>query len=94
MPQVQKTMSITIDDNVFEVAKMSEDVQQMVMYMDDWRQDEADLTAELLKTRAAIRDIQNSLLVTIRKEREDAIAKAEALGIMRTPEQPAEDQGE
>lgn len=68
MPQVQKTLTITIDNAIFEVANMSPEVQSAVMYLDEWRQKEADLTSELLMVRAAINDVQNTLLKTIQAE--------------------------
>lgn len=72
MPQVQPTTTITIDDAVFEVASMSESVQQMVQYLDDWRQKEVDAMSQLLMVRGALRDIQNTLLTTIQSERATA----------------------
>lgn len=72
MPQVQPTTTITIDDAVFEVASMSEAVQQMVQYLDDWRQKEVDAMSQLLMVRGALRDIQNTLLTTIQSERATA----------------------
>jgi cell division protein ZapA (FtsZ GTPase activity inhibitor) len=77
MQQVQPTLTITIDNQSFEVATMSEQVRQMITYMDDWRQKESDLSSELLMSRSALRDIQNTLLTTIRQEQE-AAAKASA----------------
>lgn len=68
MIQVQQTTSITIDDNVYEVANMGTDIQQTVQYLDDWRQREVDATSELLMIRAALRDIQNTLLGAIQAE--------------------------
>lgn len=68
MAQVQKTTTVTIDEQSFEVASLSENVQQMIALMDEWRQKDADLTSELLMVRAALRDIQNTLLTTIKSE--------------------------
>ena len=79
MPTVQSTQTITIDGNVFEVANMSAEVQNAVMYMDEWRQKEADLTSKLLMVRAALNDVQNTLLKTIQAEQAAATeATAEA----------------
>lgn len=85
MPAIPQTTSITIDESVYEVAKMSQEVQQMVTYLDEWRQKEADLSSDLLMTRAALRDLQNTLLETIQRERAEAQSKAEALGIVAAP---------
>lgn len=75
MTPIQPTTSITIDGEVFEVSIMSEEVQQMVQYLDDWRQDEVDQASDLLKTRAALRDIQNTLLQQIQTEKTEAEAE-------------------
>lgn len=69
MPTVQKTVTITVDNTTYEVANMSADIQQLVVYLDEWRQEEADQTSALLKTRAALNDIQNTMLTTIQNER-------------------------
>lgn len=74
--QVQPTTTITIDDTVFEVVNMSANVQQMVQYLDDWRQREADTTSELLMIRGALRDIQNTLLAAIQGDQK-AVASSE-----------------
>jgi hypothetical protein len=75
---VPKTLTITIDEQAYEVADLSTEVQQMVQYLDTWRQDEADQTSELLKTRAALRDIQNMILAQIQKEQAEAVTAAES----------------
>ena len=69
---IQKTLTITIDDATYDVASASEEIQQMVVYLDEWRQNEADEAAALLKTRAALREIQNMILAQIQKEQEPA----------------------
>lgn len=89
MTPVQPTLTIAIDDAVYEVAKMSPQVQQMVAYFDDWRQKEADLTSEVLLVRGALRDLQNTLLQTIQAERAEAQKKAEALGLIPPKDEPA-----
>ena len=78
MTPVQPTTNITIDGEVFEVSIMSEEVQQMIQYLDDWRQDEVDQASQLLKTRAALRDIQNTLLKQIQTEKAEAESEDEA----------------
>ncbi len=65
---VQKTLTVTIDEKVYDVADLSQEAQQMIVYLDDWRQQEADETSCLLKTRAAIHDIQNNLLAQIQRD--------------------------
>lgn len=82
MQTVTPTTTITVDGSTFDVAQMSAEVQQMVTYFDDWRQQEAVATSKLLMVRSALRDIQNTLLETIQKERSEALKKAQALGII------------
>ena len=74
--QVEKTLTVTIDETSYVVANMSEPVKQLISYMDDWRQKEADTTSDLLMVRSALRDIQNSLMTTINAEKQ-AAAEAE-----------------
>lgn len=87
MTQVQQTTTITIDDAVYEVASMGANIQQMVQYLDDWRQREVDTTSELLMIRGALRDIQNTLLAAIQAEQADA---AETPAEATPAETPAE----
>lgn len=93
--KIQQTTTVNVDETVFQVDKMSAEVQQMIAYFDDWRQKEADATSELLMIRAALKDIQATLLETIQKERAEALKKAEALGIIpastETPAVPSEE---
>lgn len=90
MTQVQQTTTITIDDSVYEVASMGANVQQMVQYLDDWRQREVDTTSELLMIRGALRDIQNTLLAAIQAEQtaQSEVAPDAAEGA--SPEEVAE----
>lgn len=84
MPQIQKTVTITVDETTFEVANMSAEIQQLVVYLDEWRQEEADQTSALLKTRAALHDIQNTMLTTIQQE-QAAAAEAAAQPAVEAP---------
>ena len=77
MPQVKKTSTLTIDDAVCIVEQMSPSVQQMIGLMDEWRQRDADMSTDMAMIKAALRDIQNTIYLTVRKERDDA-AKAVA----------------
>lgn len=81
MAKIQETTSVTIDDATYQVADLSDNVKQMIGLMDDWRQEDADLTSKVLMVRAAIRDIQNTLLTTIKQE----IAEKAAEGQPETP---------
>jgi aryl carrier-like protein len=80
MAKIQETVTVTIDEQSYEVAALSDGAKQMIAMMDEWRQKEADVTSDLLMARAAIRDIQNTLLATIKAE----VAPAEV-----APEAPA-----
>ena len=65
MAQIQPTTTISIDDSTFDVTSMTPEIQQMIQYLDDWRQKEADATSDLLMARGALRDLQNTLLQAI-----------------------------
>lgn len=68
MAKIQETVTVTIDEQSYDVVALSDGANQMIAMMDEWRQKEADLTSDLLMARAAIRDIQNTLLTTIKAE--------------------------
>lgn len=68
MTKIQETLSVTIDEQTYNVADLSQNTQQLIRMMDSWRQKDADLTDDLLMVRAALRDIQNTLLTTIKDE--------------------------
>lgn len=89
--KVTPTTTINAGDAVFEVARMSADIQQMIAYYDAWRQREIDLTSDLLQVRGALRDLQNQLVAALQKERDEAAAKAEAMGLVpaAAPASPA-----
>jgi cell division septum initiation protein DivIVA len=67
---VQPTTTITVDGAAYSVDQMSSDVKQLIVYLDEWRQQETDLTTQILMVRAALRDIQNSLVQTLQAEKE------------------------
>lgn len=81
MAKIQETTSVTIDEQTYQVADLSDNVKQMIGLMDEWRQEDADLTNKVLMVRAAIRDIQNTLLTTIKQE----VAEKAAEGQPETP---------
>lgn len=66
---VQPTTSVVIDNIPFQVDTMSAEVQQMVKYYDDWRDRELEATSTLLMVRAALKDLQNTILETVQKEK-------------------------
>lgn len=79
---VQPTTTITLDGQNFDVAKLSTEIQQMVLYLDDWRQREVDATSELLMVRGGLRDLQSTLSNAIQQEIKETKARAEALGLV------------
>lgn len=80
MIEIQPTLTITVDGTTYEVADMSSEIKQMVIYLDEWRRNEAAETAALLKTRAALRDIQNMILAQIQKENSEPSEEAQEAG--------------
>ena len=72
MPQVARSTTITIDEVVYSVEQLSPTIKPLVMLMDDWRQQDADTASSLAMIRAALRDLQNNIVLTMRKERTDA----------------------
>jgi len=91
MSKVVPTTTITIDGNVFEVEKMSDEVKAMISHFDRWREREFDASSELLLVQAALKHLQNELVQTISKEREAAVKAAEALGLLpKAPQAPTE----
>jgi hypothetical protein len=88
-----KTTALTTPDgNVYEVAKMSPAIQELVTYLDEFKQEEMDAHVRLQMAQAAIRDVQTQLLNSIQRERAEAEQKAAAMGII--PATPAEVAGE
>ena len=86
--QVQKTVSITADEILYDVEKMSQPIKDMITMLDEFRQQEMDAHVTLTMARGAIRDVQNQLLATIRQEREEVEARAAALGITHPQSEP------
>lgn len=86
--KIQPTTTITLDDQVLDVSKMSNEVQQMVGYLDEWRQEEVDISSKLLMVRGALRDLQSVLSTTIQDDVKKARENAEALGVI--PAAPVE----
>ena len=78
MIQVEKTQTIQIDDSLIEVANCSDQIKQLVVYLDDWRQQEVDATSKLLLCRAALNDLRNSMIQQLQKEADDRQAAIDA----------------
>ena len=87
MPKLQPTTTINIDESVFSVADMSPNVQALVAMFDDWRQKLAEVEQEVLLYRVGLARVQQDLVDTINKEKEEAAAKeAEVAEIAATAE--------
>lgn len=67
--KIQQTVTVTIDDILYEAAKLPPKVQEMIAILDIWRQDEIDQRVALSKTQAALRDLQTSIVSTVRELR-------------------------
>jgi hypothetical protein len=78
MLEIIKSTTITVDEIVYAVEQLSPNVKPLVLLMDDWRQKDADCASNLAMIRAALRDLQNNIVLTLRKERADATAAAAA----------------
>jgi hypothetical protein len=85
MPRVQKTLTLTIDDQAYVVEKMSQPIQQLVEMFDEWRQEEVDTQSKLLLIRAGLRDLQRELYNTVIAEREEAVKRAAAFQPVPVP---------
>lgn len=59
---------ITIGENVYDVAELSESIQQMVELFNEWRQDEAGVKSELAKVQNAINSLSRTIVAEIQKE--------------------------
>lgn len=79
MTQVVPTLTIEIDENTkLHVDDTSKEVKELISLFDEWRQDEADQVVQLLKTRAALREIQQNIGLQLQKEQNEAMEKAES----------------
>lgn len=91
MPKVQETKTLNIDNTPYVVEKMSPQLQQMVALMDEWRQEEVDASTKLTMVRSALQNLQNSIYNTISEERNQAMQKAKAMGLIKDDTTPAND---
>lgn len=72
MPKVQPTQTINVDGIPYVVDKLSPQLKQAITMMDEWRQEEVDMTGKLTMIKAALRDLQNNIYIMIKKEHEQA----------------------
>lgn len=77
--KVTPTLTIqTEDKQIIVVADSSPQVKEMVGYIDEWRQQEMDLTSQLLMVKSALRDIQNVLSQQLAAEAREKAAVNDA----------------
>ena len=74
----EQITELTIDEEAFLVADMSEKVQDLVVLFNKFGADEVDTKLEVIKCQRALLTVHNDIIVTIREERETAKAAAEA----------------
>ena len=71
---IEPIQSITTGEGenqiTYAVADLSPELKQMVSYLNDWRQQEADQVSALLLTRAALETMQNKILQQLQTEAE------------------------
>jgi siroheme synthase (precorrin-2 oxidase/ferrochelatase) len=76
MKPLPPTTTLAIDDKTtFEISKMSPEIQQLVEFYDDWRQQEQDRISDLNMVRAALRDLQQQLTARVQEELAQAAAE-------------------
>lgn len=86
VPTIEPTTTITVGEDVLQVADQSDEVKRMVTLFDQWRRRDAELTvqhqtleSEILCVRSALQHIQNTLLVTLTKAKDEAEVPADAV---------------
>ncbi len=67
MKPLQATTAITIDDQSFDVANLSPEIQDLVEFFDDWRQREKEIVSDLAMVRRAMQNLQSELLVKMQQ---------------------------
>ena len=77
--EIPETTTITVDEQVLQVSEQSAEIQELIKFLDDWRQDEVKQVSALLKTRAALRDLQNSILQQLKDEAEKAASEIDVV---------------
>lgn len=85
MIEVTDTTQITLDDTTVDVADLPDDVKQLVQYLDEWREKEVNLSADLLMVRSALAHIQTVLATQI-----NAWLAAKAASAAPAEDSPAE----
>ena len=84
MKEVEDIKVVNVDGTPYQVSDMSEIVQELVIYYNQWRKEEFEAKSELFKLQAAMRDMSREIVGTIKKEVEEAANKVE------TPESDVE----
>lgn len=61
MKQITPTETIEMDKKTYKVNEMPQNIQDIVAFIDDWRQEEADANSKRLMAASAINDARNTL---------------------------------
>lgn len=77
MPTVEPISVINVDETPIAVEGCSDTVKQLVAVYNEWRQSEADAKNDLMLVQAGIRDVTREIVITVRKEQEEANAANE-----------------
>ena len=70
MQKIEPITIINVDDVPYAVSDMSDAVKSLVEFYNDWRIEEAEIKADLLKLQSAQRDLSREIITTIRREKE------------------------
>lgn len=81
---IEPTTTITLGEQTLIVAEQTDEIQRMVKLFDQWRERDAELTAQfqqvesdILCTRSAMQHLQNTLLTTLTADNQpDAVVDA------------------
>jgi len=88
----EQITELTIDEENFQVADMSEKVQDLVVLFNKFGADEISTKLDVIKCQRALLTVHNDIIVTIREERDAAkAAKEEAEDSTITTDEPVED---
>jgi len=69
----QKPAEVTIDGVGTPLSELGPEVQQMVMILNRWKTDQEVAMLEKMKIDAAVRNLSDSVVATVRKHREDKL---------------------
>lgn len=70
MPKVEEIKVVNVDNETYSVDELPEDIRNLVEFYNEWRESEANLRSELMKTQAAMRDLSREMIQMIRNHRD------------------------